>query len=72
VFMDGLVGRLVDRTGRRDFEVWETAAVGQPSFMLAVALTRQEAVGMANARVRLRPRPGLRVLDGLGNLIYRV
>ena len=70
--IEGLVGRLVERTGRRDFEVWETAAAGRQSFMLAAALTRQQAVGMANARARLRPRPGVRVLDGLGNLIYRI
>lgn len=70
--IEGLMGRLVERTGRRDFEVWEATAAGQQSFMLAAALTRQQAVGMANARARLRPRPGVRVLDGRGNLIYRV
>jgi hypothetical protein len=72
VSIEGLMGRLVAGAGRRDFEVWETAAAGQPSFMLAAALTRQQAVGMANARALLRPRPGVRVLDRLGNLVYRV
>jgi hypothetical protein len=95
VFIEQLVGRLVERVERRSFEVWETAAAGPPPdssepvsrfagervgngrtagrscFMVAAALTRQEAVGVANERARLHPRPTLLVLDGRGNLVYR-
>jgi hypothetical protein len=71
VLIEGLVGRLVERVERRNFEVWETAAAGRPCFMVAAALTRQEAVGVANERARLRPHPTLLVLDGRGNLVYR-
>jgi hypothetical protein len=71
VFIEGLVGRLVERVERRDFEVWETPAAGRPCFMVAAALTRQAAVGVANERARLHTRPHLLVLDGRGNLVYR-
>ncbi|MGH2355608.1 MAG: hypothetical protein ACRDI2_01835 [Chloroflexota bacterium] len=69
MFIDGLVGRLVQR---RQFEVWETAFDGQPCFMVAAELTRHEAVGVADERARRSPRQRLLVLDGRGDLIYRV
>jgi 3-phenylpropionate/cinnamic acid dioxygenase small subunit len=69
VILGGLIARLVDR---RQFEVWETASDGQPCFMVAAELTRQEAVGVANRRALANPRQRMLVLDGRGNLIYRV
>lgn len=66
-----LVGRIVERVDRRDFEVWETAAAGRPCFMVAASLTRQQALGVANAHARLHHRPHTLVLDGQGNLVHR-
>ena len=66
-----IVGRITGRVGRRDFEVWETAPAGQSCYMVAAALTRQQALGVANARARLHPRPSTLVLDGRGNLVHR-
>jgi hypothetical protein len=65
--MEGLVGRLVDR---RQFEVWEAASPGQPCFMVAAALTRQEAVGVANERAARHPGQRVLVFDGRGNLVF--
>ena len=72
MFFENLVGRFA---GRRQFEVWEMAGAGQHCFMVAAALTRHEAQGVANTRAQRRPgQPGQRllVLDGRGNLVYRV
>ncbi len=69
MFMDKVVGRFVER---RQFEVWETAPGGQPCFMVAAALTRQEAVSVANGRALQRRGERLLVLDGEGNPVYRI
>jgi hypothetical protein len=69
VFFENLVGRFAER---RQFEVWEMAGAGQPCFMVAAALTRHEAQGVANARAQRQPGQRLLVLDGRGNLVYRI
>ena len=69
MLFENLVGRFVER---RQFEVWEMAGAGQPCFMVAAALTRQEAQGVAKRRARRQPGQRLLVLDGRGNLVYRV
>jgi len=68
VIGEGLMGRLVDR---RQFEVWEAASAGQPCFMVAAALTRAQAIGVANERAARSPRQQVLVLDGRGTLVYR-
>jgi hypothetical protein len=71
VIFEGLVGRIVERVDRHDFEVWETPAAGRPCFMVAAALSRQEALAMAGERSRTHLRPQVLVLDGRGNLVHR-
>jgi hypothetical protein len=69
VFFENLVGRFAER---RQFEVWEMTGAGQHCFMVAAALTRQEAQGVAKTRAQRQPGQRLFVLDGRGNLVYRV
>jgi hypothetical protein len=71
VIFEALVGRIVQRVDRHDFEVWETPAAGRPCYMVAAALSRQQALVVANERARAPLRPQLLVLDGRGNLVHR-
>jgi hypothetical protein len=68
VIGEGLMGRFVDR---RQFEVWEAASAGLPCFMVAAALTRAQAIDVANERAARSPRQQVLVLDGRGTLVYR-
>ena len=70
VIFEGLVGRIVERVDRHDFEVWETPAAGRPLHG-GRALSRQEALAVAGARSRTHLRPQVLVLDGRGNLVHR-
>jgi hypothetical protein len=65
--MRWLIECLVDTlTRRRQFELWEAPAEGQPFFRVAGQLTRQEAVGTAAQHATLWPRLRALVLDGHG------
>jgi hypothetical protein len=72
VFVAQLVGRLVDRlVDRRQYEVWESPFVGRPCFMVAAALTRRQAVEVADARAGRDPQQLTLVLDAHGQVVYR-